>query len=943
MISKNNRNFSKYSSTPPTCSLLRAVLPGVLLPFAATDISLSDSLLQQESLFDQSSSADPVRSPSISITDLFINTLSAVETIAAQPARTSTSSINLASVKPSSFTAQPENLQADGLQFSDSRSSFVAHNPVANNFVANNLANVETKPPAAAIEPPVLATATVTETESSRSFQVLSALALLSLGATAVAMSWLQSRRMAEPLKELSIAAEQLAAGSLEMVSLSSSSSADVETVVQSLNLLMRQVKRLQNEQEMTSQYAQLLAEIASTRIVGEQDVKRVFNKALAEARHILKVDRIVVYRFRPNWSGYISNESVEAGFPRALNEAIEDACIPEDLLEAYKNERVVSTSDVLRAGFHPKHQELMERLQIKANLVVPILNEEQLFGLLIAHDCTKTRDWQPTEINILKQLAIQLGAILDRLSLLKVREDEAKRSQVLKDMTLEMSQADTPEMVLARLPVSKVRAALEADRVIIYQFDEDWKGTIIAESVAAAYPKALGATIFDPCFAENYVEKYRSGRVQATSNIYDAGLTECHLRQLEPFEVQANLVAPINQGRRLLGLLIAHQCSSPRNWEAQDIAFISQAAVQVGLSLDRAYLMEQRKLAVEQAHLLAEEQRLQRESLQNQLILLLDNIEGAARGDLTVRAEVTNSEIGTVADFFNSIVESLQQIVTQVKGSALKVSSSISDNKDAIRQLSDTALVQAQEISLILESIQAVMVSIQSVANSAQEASTVAGQASETSETGRAAIDRAVQNILSLRDVIGETAKKVKRLGESSQEISKVVSLIEQIALQTNLLSINAGIEAARAGEEGQGFAAVAEEIGKLAAQSATATREIEDMVRSIQLETNEVVAAMERNTLKVVEGSYLVEDAKKSLGEISTVSHRIDDLVRSITEATVSQTQTSQAVSARIKGIAHVTEQNANASRKVAASLQQAIDLAQELEMSVGTFHVD
>jgi methyl-accepting chemotaxis protein len=368
----------------------------------------------------------------------------------------------------------------------------------------------------------------------------------------------------------------------------------------------------------------------------------------------------------------------------------------------------------------------------------------------------------------------------------------------------------------------------------------------------------------------------------------------------------------------------------------------MTQASTQVGLALDRAHLMEQRKLAVAQAEILAEEQRLQRERLQNQLILLLDDIEGAARGDLTVRAEVTNSEIGTVADFFNSIVESLRQIVVQVKGSALNVSSSIGNNREAIRQFSNTALVQAEEITLILQSIQQMIASIESVADSAQAASTVAGQAAETSEAGKAAIDRAVQNILSLRDVIGETAKKVKRLGESSQEISKVVSLIEQIALQTNLLSINAGIEAARAGEEGQGFAAVAEEIGKLAAQSATATREIEEMVRSIQLETNEVAAAMERNTLKVVEGSNLVEDAKQSLGKISTVSQQIDQFVRSIREAAVSQTQTSQQITAQIQAIAQVTEHNAEASQTVAASLQQAIDLAHELETSVGRFHI-
>ncbi|PSB11304.1 methyl-accepting chemotaxis protein [filamentous cyanobacterium CCP2] len=910
MSSKNHQDWFK-SSVSPYRPLLRSVLPTVLLPLTGADLSPSESFPQPAPNSDQFFSADSVHSTLPNITESFITPMPMAETIALQPLITDISSAHSQSVHPIFTETIPPSVTAS--------------------IHGVNLAQ----------RSDLLAIST-TENESPRDFQVLSVLALLSLGVAAVAMSWVQSRRTSEPLRELSIAAEQVAAGSLEMISLSSSGTTDVNTVTQSLNVLMRQVKRLQSEQETATQYANLLTEITSTRIVDRHDVKKVFNKALEQVRQLLQIDRVVVYRFRSDWSGYIANESVSPGLPRAIHDAIDDPCIPQELLEGYKNDRVVATSDVLNAGFHPKHRELMERLKIRANLVVPILNEDRLFGLLVAHDCTQPHTWQPSEINILSRLAIQFGAILDRLSLLEARENEAKRSQFLKDITLGMTQADTAELVFSKLPVSKIRSALQADRVIIYQFDESWKGTIIAESVEAGYPKALGATIYDPCFAKDYVEKYQAGRVQATPNIYAAGLTECHLRQLEPFAVKANLVAPINQGNRLLGLLIAHQCSEPRTWEPQEIAFFSQAATQVGLALDRAHLLEQRKQAVEQAQIIAEEQRLQRENLQNQLIRLLDDVEGAAHGDLTVRAEVTSSEIGTVADFFNSIVESLRQIVNNVKGSALKVSSSISDNREAIRQLSDTALVQSQEITLTLKSVQQVMNSIELVASSAQEASIVAGQASQTSEMGQAAVDRAVQNILSLRDVIGETAKKVKRLGESSQEISKVVSLIEQIALQTNLLSINAGIEAARAGEEGQGFAAVAEEIGKLAAQSATATRDIEDMIRSIQLETNEVVAAMERSTLKVVEGTHLVEDAKKNLSEILTVSQHIDTLVRSITEATVSQTQTSQVVTNRIKGIALVTEQNANASRRVAASLQQAIDLAHELETSVGRFHV-
>jgi methyl-accepting chemotaxis protein len=202
--------------------------------------------------------------------------------------------------------------------------------------------------------------------------------------------------------------------------------------------------------------------------------------------------------------------------------------------------------------------------------------------------------------------------------------------------------------------------------------------------------------------------------------------------------------------------------------------------------------------------------------------------------------------------------------------------------------------------------------------------------------------MDLTVQNILNLREIVGETAKKVKRLGESSQQISKVVSLINQIAMQTNLLAINAGIEAARAGEGGQGFAVVAEEVGELAARSAAATQEIERIVDNIQRETSQVVEAMEQSTAQVVEGTHLVEDAKQSLHQILDVSRQIDQLVQSISEATVSQVSTSEVVSKLMKEIALVSERTSKSSHQVSSALRRTVEVAQELQASVGTFEI-
>lgn len=181
-----------------------------------------------------------------------------------------------------------------------------------------------------------------------------------------------------------------------------------------------------------------------------------------------------------------------------------------------------------------------------------------------------------------------------------------------------------------------------------------------------------------------------------------------------------------------------------------------------------------------------------------------------------------------------------------------------------------------------------------------------------------------------------------MKRLGESSQQISKAVSLINQIALQTNLLAINASIEAARAGEEGRGFAVVAEEVGQLAAQSASATKEIEKIVESIQKETSAVVEAMELGTTQVVEGTRLAEKTKGSLGQIVDVSRQIDELLQSISQATVSQANTSESVTQLMEEVAKISQQTSDSSRQVSSSLQETLTISQQLQESMETFKV-
>jgi methyl-accepting chemotaxis protein len=276
------------------------------------------------------------------------------------------------------------------------------------------------------------------------------------------------------------------------------------------------------------------------------------------------------------------------------------------------------------------------------------------------------------------------------------------------------------------------------------------------------------------------------------------------------------------------------------------------------------------------------------------------------------------------------------------VKKAAGQVNISVDENAGAIRELADEALKQAQEINRTLDSVEQMTLSIQAVAGSANQAAEVARTAFTTAEAGGLAMDRTVESIVDLRDTVTEAATQVKLLGASTQQISKVVSLINQIALQTNVLAINASIEASRAGEAGRGFTVVAEEIGQLASKSAAATKEIEQIVESIQLETNKVVRSMELGNNQVIEGANFVEDSKLSLGRILEESHQIYQLVQSISSATVSQAQTAQAVTNLMKEIATASEGTSEYSRQISNSLERTVEVAQQLQVSVGTFKV-
>jgi methyl-accepting chemotaxis protein PixJ len=482
---------------------------------------------------------------------------------------------------------------------------------------------------------------------------------------------------------------------------------------------------------------------------------------------------------------------------------------------------------------------------------------------------------------------------------------------------------------------LTEVREHLNVSRAVIYRFEANNVGYIAGESRLPHLTPALNNEVHDACIPPELLSAYTNGAIAANNNVKMMGYDPQHVAMLERLEIKASAIVPIVQGETLCGLLIVHHCIDTYVWQPSEIDYLKEVAAEMSVPLS-AFAITQRT----QNDVLHEREQNQRRQME--LMDLLSGVEAAADGDLTVRAEINEGEIAIVGDFFNSIIESLRDIVIKVKQAAADVGTSADINETEISNLATVTSVQAERIDKILDRIEEVNLSIEKVAEDSRLAAQVASTAASSAVSGGAIMEETVTTIQELRVTIAETAKKVKRLGESSQQISKATALIEKIALQTNLLAINASIEAARAGEEGRGFAVVAEEVGQLAAQSAAATKEIEQLVENIQQETTEVTQAMELSTSQVVAGSVSVAQTKTTLAEIVELSQQIDTILQSISTVTFSQAENSHIVQTYMQEIATLSSQTTGASQQMSKAISQTVTIARELQSSIGKFKV-
>ena len=368
------------------------------------------------------------------------------------------------------------------------------------------------------------------------------------------------------------------------------------------------------------------------------------------------------------------------------------------------------------------------------------------------------------------------------------------------------------------------------------------------------------------------------------------------------------------------------------RRLNAVILAAVSLLALACLLLIGKVYLDDSRRRA--------EDSELVNKGNQEAIQRLLDEITNLANGDLTVRAQVTEHMTGAIADSINYTIDELRRLVAGITDASQQVTAATEQAQSVSGKLLDAAQKQSTEIQGAGQAVTQMAQSMIEVSKKAGDSSKVAESSLHAAQKGATAVQNAIRGMNDIRNQIQETSKRIKRLGESSQEIGEIVQLISDITEQTNVLALNAAIQAASAGEAGRGFTVVAEEVQRLAERSGEATKHISAIVKSIQRDTQDAVEAMERSTQNVVQGTKTADEADQALREIGAVSTQLAELIDSITQSTQQQAASATRVAANMKVILGITQLTTDGTKQTASSAARLTQLADGLKSSVAGF---
>jgi methyl-accepting chemotaxis protein PixJ len=692
-------------------------------------------------------------------------------------------------------------------------------------------------------------------------------------------------------------------------------------------------------------------------RILQSIDIQETFKITTQEVRTALKCDRVAVYQFKPDWGGEFVAESVGSGWTKlvgpGIKTVVDDTYLQDTKGGRYAKRENFVVNDTYKIGLAPCHIEILEQFEAKSYIIVPIFFGETLWGLLGAYQNSGSREWQESDVNFLEQVSLQFSIAksqLDYIEEVKSKSDQlaqiAEQEKAVGKIVNRIRQSSDLTDIF-RAATQEIRQLLKCDRVAVYQFNSDWSGAFISESVASGWVKLVGPNIQtvweDSHLQETQGGRYAQGENFVVNDIYKVGHAQCHIEILEQFEIKAYMIVPIFYGEKLWGLFAAYQNSGTREWLSREVNLLAQIGLQFSLAKSQIDYLEQVQSQSIKLTEAAAKEKAAKELLLQRSMQLLRAVRPALDGDLTVRAPVTEDELGTIADAYNNTLQALRQIVIQVQSASQKVVQTSAISDASLADLTNLAKKQSEEIAGALSDIQQMVDSTQAVVSNAKLVQIAVQKANTTVNTGDTAMNQTVNAIQSIRETVAQTGKKIKRLSESSQKISKVVNLISSFATQTNVLALNAAIEATRAGEYGKGFAVVADEVRSLSRQSAAATIEIEKLVQEIQSETGEVAIAMETGIQQVVEGTNLVSETRQNLNDIVAVTAEISQIIERITEATQQQMIQSGTVTTSMNSVAAIADKTFGESQEIATLFQGLSGMAQDLLTTASKFKVN
>ena len=462
-------------------------------------------------------------------------------------------------------------------------------------------------------------------------------------------------------------------------------------------------------------------------RMQNASSLENVLEIAAQETRKLLGVERSSIYRFNPDWSGA---NVVEAPLDQDFK-SLQDSCflttfannsypyLQKNQGGRYKNGESSIVSDVRESNLEERLIEVLERLDIKAYVRIPIFVEQKLWGIINIYQ-SRTCVWQEEDLEFLKRIVVQVGIIIQQKQNLEALQTQAQQEKALSNIVQRIGGSLKLQDIF-RSATQEVRQLLQVDRAVVYRFNPDWTGEVLAESAGLEWVSVMeiqetDETLFnkemnanEQCTLKNmqassaldedtYLISTQGGnytrgkKFNVVNDIYAAGFSSCYLKSLEKYQARAYIIVPIFQNEKLWGLFAVYQNSGTREWNTNELNLMLQIAPQLGIAIEQAGLLDKLRSQEEKLSDLVARERSERENLQQGALRVLKALEPSFRGDLTVRAPLSEDEIGTIADGYNTTIQNLRQLVRQVQVSASRVSETSSYNSQSVAQLSNQA-----------------------------------------------------------------------------------------------------------------------------------------------------------------------------------------------------------------------------------------------------------